>query len=98
MLSAARLGQHPWPVGHRRLVTHVLPVAASQVGHPIAMFVLMVPRDRLVHPLGPGACQITTVETPVPASRRQKEMSNGLWYRGQTIQRTADLARLTEIP
>ena len=42
MLSAARFGQHPRPVGHRRLVTHVLPVAAGQIRHPIAMFVLVV--------------------------------------------------------
>jgi len=64
MLSAARFGQHPRPVGHRRLVTHVLPVAAGQIRHPIAMFVLVVSRDRLVHPLGPGACRLQWLKRP----------------------------------
>jgi hypothetical protein len=31
------------------LVTHVLPVAAGQIGHPIAMFVLVIGNDRLLH-------------------------------------------------
>jgi hypothetical protein len=49
MLVASGFGQHPWPVRHRRLVTHVLSMAAGQVGHPIAMLVLVIGNDRLVH-------------------------------------------------
>ena len=49
MLVAADFGQDPWPVRHRRLVTHMLSMAASQIGHPIAVFVEMIPDDRLVH-------------------------------------------------
>jgi hypothetical protein len=30
-------------------VTHVLPVAAGQIGHPIAMLVLVIADNRLVH-------------------------------------------------
>jgi hypothetical protein len=33
----------------RRLVPHMLPMTACQVGHPISVFILMIPDDRLLH-------------------------------------------------
>ena len=49
MLIAAGFGQHPRPVGHGWLMTHVLSMAAREIGHPIAMLILMIGDDRLVH-------------------------------------------------
>ena len=75
MLGATGLRDHPWPLLPRRIVTHVLRMAALQVGDPIADVVLMEPDDaarngvwrRHDHRLGAvrpvesriGACTVT---------------------------------------
>jgi hypothetical protein len=45
MFGATGLGDHPWPLLPRRIVTHVLRVATLQVGDPIADVVLVKPDD-----------------------------------------------------
>ena len=49
MLIAAGFGQHPRSIAHGRLMPHVLPMAAREIGHPIAVLILMIGDDRLVH-------------------------------------------------
>ena len=49
MASPARFGEHPRTAGERRLVTHVLCVAAGQVGYPIALLILVKPDNCLFH-------------------------------------------------
>jgi hypothetical protein len=49
VLLTPSVGQHPGPIGHRRLVPDMLPMAAGQIGHPIPIFILMISDDRLVH-------------------------------------------------
>ncbi len=41
MRLPAFLCQDPWPIRHRRLVTHMLTMAALEIGHPIALFGLV---------------------------------------------------------
>ena len=43
------LGQDPRPARHRRLMAHMLPMAAGEVGHPILVLVEVIPHDRLIH-------------------------------------------------
>jgi hypothetical protein len=43
------VGQHPWSDLPRRLVAHVLGVAALEVGHPVAFGVLVKSRDSSPH-------------------------------------------------
>ncbi len=42
---------HPGPVDPGRIVAHVLVVAASEFGDPVACFVLMETGDRLIQAL-----------------------------------------------
>jgi len=49
MLITACGGQHPGTARERRLMTDMLPVPASQIGNPIALVVLMIADNRLVH-------------------------------------------------
>jgi hypothetical protein len=49
MLISTGLSQHPRPVGHRWLMTHVLSVSAGEVRNPIPDFILVVSDDLLVH-------------------------------------------------
>ena len=49
MLSPAFLYQDPGPIRHRWLVAHMLPMAASQVGYPIAIFIQMKSNNGLMH-------------------------------------------------
>jgi len=49
MLPAAIFSEHPWTIAHRRLVADMLSMTAGQIGHPIALFVLVVSNDRLLH-------------------------------------------------
>jgi hypothetical protein len=50
MLAPAFLSQDPGPIRHRRLVPHMLTMAALEVGHPIAKFVQMKSDNGLLHP------------------------------------------------
>ncbi len=49
MRGATVRREDPGSIGHRRLMANMLPVAASQICDPIAMFILMVAHDRLLH-------------------------------------------------
>ena len=49
MLAAALAGDDPWPVHEWWLMPHMLSMAAGQIGHPIALFILMITDNGLVH-------------------------------------------------
>jgi hypothetical protein len=49
MLLPPLFTEDPWPAHERRLMAHVLPVPAGEIGDPVAVFVLMKPGDRLMH-------------------------------------------------
>jgi hypothetical protein len=49
MLSPALRRQNPGPIGHRRLVTHMLTMATLEIRHPIAMFIQMIADNDLMH-------------------------------------------------
>ena len=51
MLFPSGLADHPGAIEKGRLMSHVLPMAAGQFSHPISVFVLMIPGDRLLHTL-----------------------------------------------
>jgi hypothetical protein len=42
-------GCDPWPIHPRRVVTYVLPMAAFELGDPLALVILVVSRDSSVH-------------------------------------------------
>ena len=42
VLRAARGLQHPGSIRERRLMPHVLAMATSQIGHPVAVFILVI--------------------------------------------------------
>jgi uncharacterized protein (TIGR02246 family) len=50
VLLAAGRRHNPDAIGKRRLMTHMLPVAASQIRHPVTLLVLMIATDRLFQP------------------------------------------------
>lgn len=58
MRSPSLFRQYPGPARHRRLMAHMLPMAAGQVGHPILIFVEMIPHDRLIHLVIPFVPQL----------------------------------------
>jgi hypothetical protein len=43
------LCQNPGAIRHRRLVAHMLTMAALEVGHPIAKFIQMITNNALLH-------------------------------------------------
>lgn len=47
--APAFFGQHPWPERPRRIVPDMTAVSALQVGHPIAVFILMKTDDDAFH-------------------------------------------------
>ena len=49
MLLPPFLCQNPGPIRHRRLMTHMLTMAALEVGHPIAIFIQMITNNWLLH-------------------------------------------------
>ncbi len=49
MSSPAFLGDHPRPADERRLMAHMLPVPASEVGYPVTVLILMKADDTLLH-------------------------------------------------
>ncbi|TKS61555.1 MAG: hypothetical protein EWM72_00303 [Nitrospira sp.] len=49
MLLASFRRQHPGTIREGRLIPHMLPMAASQVGHPIALLILVIANNRLLH-------------------------------------------------
>lgn len=49
MLAAALAGDNPRPIHKRWLMPHMLAMAAGQIGHPVALFILMIADNGLVH-------------------------------------------------
>jgi hypothetical protein len=49
MLLASGSGNDPWTIDKRRLMSHMLSMATGQLSHPIAVFVLVISSDRLLH-------------------------------------------------
>jgi hypothetical protein len=43
------VGKNPWAVEERWVMSNMLPVPTGQIGNPIAMFVLVIADDRLLH-------------------------------------------------
>jgi hypothetical protein len=49
MLFPTFFFQNPGPIRHRRLVTHMLTMAALQICDPVTLFVQMKPNNGLMH-------------------------------------------------
>ena len=49
MLVSSGLSQHPRPVCHGGVMTHMLSVPAGEIRNPIPDFILVIPHDLLVH-------------------------------------------------
>ena len=49
MLPPSFLCQDPWPIRHRRLVTHMLTMATLKISHPITIFVQMKSDNGMMH-------------------------------------------------
>jgi hypothetical protein len=49
MPGAPFFGEHPGPRRHRRLMTHMLAMAAVEIRNPVAFVILMVPYDPSRH-------------------------------------------------
>jgi hypothetical protein len=49
MLPATFICQHPRSTRHRRLMSHMLPMAAGKIRHPVAVFILMIAYNWLIH-------------------------------------------------
>ena len=49
MLVTALGGDGPRAIHERRLMPHMLPMTAGQIGYPVPLFVLMIPDDGLIH-------------------------------------------------
>ena len=60
MPSPAFRREHPRAREERRLMAHMLPMTAGQVGDPVAVLIQVVPDDRLVHGPTPGNASITS--------------------------------------
>lgn len=49
MLLTPRDGEHPWAIDEGGLMAYVLSMSTSQVGYPVALFILVISDDRLLH-------------------------------------------------
>lgn len=49
MLAAALAGDNPRPIHERWLMPHMLSMTASQISHPVAMFIEMISDNGLLH-------------------------------------------------
>ncbi len=49
ILVASGDGEHPWAVREWRLMPYVLSMTTGQIGNPIAIFILVISDDRLLH-------------------------------------------------
>ena len=68
MLRAPFFGRHPGAAEKRRMVSHMLPVTAGQIGNPMAFFILVIADDGLVHVV---ACMLV----PLMDSTKAGELS-----------------------
>jgi hypothetical protein len=49
MLLTSSNGEYPRAIDEGGLMPYVLPMTTGQIGHPIAVFVLVISNDRLLH-------------------------------------------------
>ena len=49
MLVTALGGDGPRAIHERRLMADMLPMTAGQIGHPITLFIEMIPDNGLIH-------------------------------------------------
>jgi hypothetical protein len=56
ILIPSGLRQHPGPAKEWRLMPHMLSMTTGQISHPIALFILMITDNRLLHHR-PFACR-----------------------------------------
>ncbi len=49
MVGAPGQGQDPRAIDKRRLMPYVLPMTTCQISHPVAIFILVISDDRLLH-------------------------------------------------
>jgi hypothetical protein len=49
MLLTSVIGKSPWAVEERRVMSNMLPMTTGQIGNPVAMLILVIPNDRLLH-------------------------------------------------
>ena len=49
MLLASSHGEHPRATDERGLMPYVLSMATGQIGDPVALFILVISNDRLLH-------------------------------------------------
>jgi hypothetical protein len=92
MIVAALGGDNPRAIHKRGLMPHMLAMAAGQVGHPIAMFITMIPDNRLVHEV--MLCVQFVIERPLAffeselwALRRRKVGPSFLAIRIETAEK-----------
>lgn len=76
MLLAAFGDDDPGTAEKRRLMPDMLAMAAGQISHPVAKFILMIADDELVHALPALLAYdhlyvVTASQTAVPGVRRQ---------------------------
>lgn len=79
MLAPAFAGDNPRSIHERRLMPHMLPMAAGQIGHPVAMFIQMISNNGLVHATAetnsirdwtyPSVCQTLSLGAGTRANR-----------------------------
>jgi hypothetical protein len=68
VLLASFSCQYPWSTCEWRLMPHMLSMAAGQVGHPIAVFILMKTNNRLLHQRTSLAYAIVSANHPAENS------------------------------
>ena len=72
MLLAPLRRHDPRAIHKRRLMPHVLAMAAGQIGHPVAKFIEMIADNRLIHDRVPmGSVLLSTACTCLPFFKRQ---------------------------
>lgn len=69
MLCASHPCQNPRAIAERWLVPHVLSMPTSQIGNPVALFILMIADDGLIHT--PPRHSPSTICHKLPFLKRQ---------------------------
>jgi hypothetical protein len=49
MLLTPVIGQNPWAVEERWVMSNMLPMTTGQIGNPVTMLVSVITNDRLLH-------------------------------------------------
>jgi hypothetical protein len=67
--------ESPWTVKEWWLMTNMLPVTTGQVGNPVALFVLMVANDRLLHVAPVVRSQIMSIGGTATGENTERDFS-----------------------